>query len=180
MRLITAVLAAEDPSQSISPILPETKEIIWGGLAFLIILGLLIKFAGPPIKKGLADRTARIQGELDRSSAARAQAEAEAAEIRGALGDVEAERDRLLAEADAEAEALLVEGRARLEAEVVDLRTKYAMELQSAGGRLNEEVMAEVGVVSVAAIENAVRASLDEATHQRLIEEFITKVGASR
>jgi F-type H+-transporting ATPase subunit b len=180
MRIVTALLAVEDPSQSISPIFPETKEIIWGGLSFLIILGLLIKFAGPPIKKGLADRTARIQGELDRSSQARAQAEVEAAEIRSALGDVEAERERLLAEADTEAEALLVEGRARLEEEIIELRTKHAIELQSAGGRLNEEVMAEVGVVSVEAIETAVRASLDDSTQQRLIEEFITKVGASR
>ena len=56
---------------SAKPILPETAEIIWGGLASLIIFALLIKFAGPAIKKGLAARTARIQAELDGAAEAK-------------------------------------------------------------------------------------------------------------
>ena len=44
-----------------------------------------------------------------------ADAEAEAAQIRQAIGDIDAERARLLAEADVQAEALLDDGRARLE-----------------------------------------------------------------
>jgi len=47
-----------------SPILPETPEIIYGGLASLLIFFLLYKFAWPQMKKALAARTAKIQKEL--------------------------------------------------------------------------------------------------------------------
>lgn len=178
MSFVTALLAAEDPSQSIHPIFPELKEIIWGGLAFLIIAGLLFKFAGPPIKKGLAARTARIQAELDAAEAARTAADAEAAQIRTALGDIAAERARLLAEADAEAAALLAEGRARLEQDVADLLAKARVDLQSATGRVSEELQGEISRAAAIAIERAVTDSLDDDTQRRLIDDFIAKVGA--
>lgn len=100
MRSLNALVAAADPSQSIHPIFAEAKEVIWGGVSFLIILGLLIKLALPPAKKAMEARTVRIQAELDAGEAARANAETEALQIRTALGDIGAERARLLADAD--------------------------------------------------------------------------------
>ena len=43
-----------------NPILPETAEIIYGGIASLLIFALLYKLAWPQIKKGMAARTERI------------------------------------------------------------------------------------------------------------------------
>ena len=87
--------------------LPETAELIWGTAASVIIFAALFKFAGPAIKKAMAARTERIQAELDASAAAKADAETEAANIRRAAGDIESERQRLLADADTQAAALL-------------------------------------------------------------------------
>ena len=50
--------------------LPETAEIIWGGLASLIIFYALYKFGWPQMKKSFEARTARIQKELDDAAAA--------------------------------------------------------------------------------------------------------------
>ena len=179
MKFVTALVAAEGPSQSIHPIFPELKEIIWGGLAFVIIAALLVKFAGPPIKKALAARTARIQAELDAAQAARSAAEDEARQIRTALGDIQAERARLLADADAEAQSILTEGRARLEQDVADLLARSRVDLQTATGRVNEELQSEIARASAEAIERAVTESIDYNTHRRLIDEFIAKVGAA-
>lgn len=178
MSIMSTLLAAEDPSQSIHPIFPELKEIIWGGLAFPIVAAMLVKFAGPQIKKALQARTDRIQAELDGAQAARSAAEDEARQIRTALGDIDAERARLLAQADAEAEALLVEGRARLEQDIADLLAKARVDLQSAAGRVNEELQQEIARASAEAIERAVTDSIDYNLHRRLIAEFIAKVGA--
>jgi F-type H+-transporting ATPase subunit b len=179
MRSLNALLAAADPSQSIHPIFAEAKEVIWGGVSFLIILGLLIKLALPPAKKALGARTVRIQAELDAGEAARANAETEAQHIRTALGDIGAERARLLAEADTQAAALLVEGRARIEQDVADLFAKSRVDLQTASGRVSEELQSEIARASAQAIEHAVAESIDEAAHRRLIDSFIAKVGAS-
>jgi hypothetical protein len=52
-----------------SAFLPETTEIIWGGIASVLIIAVLVKFAGPMVKKSFAARTERIQKELDAAAA---------------------------------------------------------------------------------------------------------------
>lgn len=121
-----------------SPLLPETAEIIWGGLASLIIFGLLVKFAGPAIKKSLAARTERIQKELDGAAEAKSTAAAEASQIRQAKGDIQGERARLLAEADAQAATVLEDGRARLAQELADMEARADAEIAAAGSRVGE------------------------------------------
>lgn len=161
------------------PILPETPEIIWGGLAALIIFALLVKFAGPAIKKSMAARTARIQGELDGAAEARTTAAAEATHIRAAKGDIAGERARRLAEADAQAAAVLEDGRVRVEQELRDIEARVVAEIAATGNRAGDELRAEIARLSNAAVDHVVSGSLDDATHQELIESFIARVGAS-
>jgi F-type H+-transporting ATPase subunit b len=178
--LATGILAAEDPSQTHNPILPEGSEILWGTLSFLVVAFLLWKFAWPQITQMMADRTARIQAQLDEAATAKADADAAAISIREAKGDIASERDRLLSEADAQAARLLADGRVRLEQEVADLLAKADAEIESSRGRLLGEVQAEVAETAAQATERLVEEELaDDASQQRLIEEFISRVGAS-
>ena len=62
--LALAVTAAEEVKAK-NPILPETKEIFWGGLAFIIVFTLLAWKAWPAIKKALQDREDKIRGDLE-------------------------------------------------------------------------------------------------------------------
>ena len=164
---------------TINPILPPTGELILGTLSFLIIFALFLKFGWPLIKEFYNNRTARIQQEIDESSAAKAAAETEAANIRAAKGDIDAERSRLYAEADAEAEALLRDGRARLENELVDLERRADMEIETAANRTGDELSVEIASLSSRAIDGVVRRTLDDSVQQELIENFIARVGAS-
>jgi len=175
-----SIIAAEDPSLSHHWLFPEIGEIIYGGLASLIIFGALYKFGWPAAKKGLEARTATIQKELDEAAAALKQATSDAANIRTALGDVASERVRILAEADAQAAAVLAEGRARIAAEVADMEARATAEIEAARARSGDELRAEIARLSAAATTDAVRAALDERTQQELIDGFIAKVGAGR
>jgi F-type H+-transporting ATPase subunit b len=173
-------LLAADPARTHHWLLPETKEIIWGGLASIIIFAALYKFAGPAVAKAMAARTAKIQGELDASAAAKADAQTEAGNIRQAAGDIGAERARLLADADTQAEALLTEGRARLEQEVADLDARADADIASAGSRVNDELRAEISRLANEATDRVLAdGAIDAGTQQDLIEAFIQKVGAS-
>jgi F-type H+-transporting ATPase subunit b len=162
-----------------SPILPETPEIIYAGLASLIIFFLLWKYAGPQIAKAMKARTAKVQKELDDSAADKAAATAEAAQIRQAKGDIAAERARIIAEAEAQAQSVLDDGRARIETEVADLEAKATADVAAARGRVGDELRAEIARLSVAAVDQVVSGTLDDATHQRLIEDFISRVGVT-
>jgi F-type H+-transporting ATPase subunit b len=173
-----AMLAADDITRTPSKFWPEGYEMLFGIPASVLVFFLLWKFAGPAVKKGMAARTAKIQGELDAGEADRVAAEAEAAQIRQAKGDIAAERARLVAEADAQAAALLDEGRARLAQELVELEARADAEIAAAASRTGDELRAEIARLSAAAVELVVTGTLDEATHQELIENFIAKVGA--
>jgi F-type H+-transporting ATPase subunit b len=183
MNLI-AILGAEggepiDDARSVSWIWPEQAELIYGSLASIIIFVALFKFAGPAIKQAMADRTAGIQNELDESVAAKTTAEAEAAQIRQAAGDIDAERQRLFAEADAQAEQVLADGRARLEDEVAELEARADADIATAAGRVGDELRAEISRLANAATDRVLAGGVDDATQNELIESFISKVGAS-
>ena len=161
-------------------LLPETAEIIYGGLASVLVIGALVKFAGPMIKKSLAARTERIQADMDNARNTRETAEVEAGRIRTALGDISAERSRILAEADAQAAAVLSEGRARVQAEMVEVEAKAMSDIANAAGRVGDELRAEISRLSAVAIERVVTNTVTDSVRQDLIEGFISKVGASR
>lgn len=159
---------------------PEGAEILYGSIATVVVLVLFWKLGVfQMIGKAFRDRTAKVQQQLDDSAAARAAAETEAAGIRRAAGDIESERARLLAEADAQAETLLADGRVRLEAEVAELNARADAEIASAATRTGDELHAEIARLAGAAADHLVAGTLDDATHQRLVEDFIAKVGAS-
>lgn len=164
---------------SANPILPPTWEIILQALATGIVVGLLIWKAGPTIKKSFRDRTARIQGELDSAAQDKADAEAEAARIRQAVGDIANERTRLLAEADAQAAALLAEGRERIEREAADLEARAEADIVAASSRGSDELRVEIARHAGAAADLVVERSIDDSIRQELIESFIARVGAS-
>jgi F-type H+-transporting ATPase subunit b len=161
-----------------SPLLPETAEIIWGGLASLIIFYALYKFGWPSIKKFFNGRTAKIQKELDDAAADKAAASSEAQGIRQAKGDIAAERARIMAEAATQAEAVLADGRARLITEVAELEARSVAEIEASRGRVGDELRAEISRLSSAAVDHVVSGTLDDATQQELIENFISRVGA--
>ena len=183
MNLLT-VFAADghdiDPARSVHWLWPADAELIYGTISSLIIFGLLYKFAGPMVVKAFKARTDRIQDDLDSSAAAQAEATAEAAQIRQAAGDIDAERQRLFADADAQAEALLAEGRGRLEAEIAELRSRADADIALAGSRVGDELRADIARLSNAATERALAAGVvDAATQQDLMESFIQRVGAA-
>ena len=160
--------------------LPETFEIIYGGLASVIIIGALVKFILPMWKKALTARSEAIGKDLLQAHNNRQNSINLAATIRSDKGDIEAERARILAEADVTAARVLSEGRARVEVEAAEAEAKAVSDIEAGQGRLTAEVQGQVATLASAATEHVVTGSLDNATLVNLIEDFIAKVGAAK
>jgi F-type H+-transporting ATPase subunit b len=174
------VAAAEEHiDRTHSWIWPEGYELYFGGAAAITIFGLLGWKVLPIAQKALNDRTARIQAQLDEAEESKAKAVQEAEEIRRAKGDIEAERARILAEADEQAAALVAEGRERLEREVADLEAKTSADIAAVATREVDELRAEIARTASAVADRVVVETLDDETHERLIESFIQRVGAT-
>jgi F-type H+-transporting ATPase subunit b len=177
---LISLIAAADPTQTHSWILPETSEIIYGGISSTIVFLLLVKFAFPLAKKALQGRTEKIAKEMSDAEQMRADADTEAGDIRRAVGDISNERARLMAEAEAQSEVLLREGRGRITTEVAELEAKAAADLVAAASRIGDELRGEIARLSSTTIDKVVRATLDDKAQQDLVESFINSVGASR
>lgn len=172
--------APYDPARSVHPFLPHVPELIWGTLSSLIVFALLYKVGAPMLKKGIAERAERIEGEIAAARADREQAQTEAADLRSGAGDVDAVRSKSLAEADAEAADILSKGRASLEQEVADLKSRGDQDVAARATRAQDSVKSEISRVSTRAAENIISSDwIDDAAHQELIESFIRKVGAN-
>src|SRR5689334_23857264 len=70
----------DDCQKAPSPLKPANNEIIWGSLAFLVLLGAMWKFGVPAVKNMEKAREDRIRNDLEAAEAAKTDAEAEKAQ----------------------------------------------------------------------------------------------------
>lgn len=159
--------------------LPHTNELIWGSIAFFLVMFLLVWKAGPAIKKAMVGRTERIQAEMDASEALRTTAEAERDRIRAALADSDSEAARIVEDARQTADALRLELAERTDAAIATLRERGAADLEAARRQALSDLREEVALLALGAAEQVVHKNLDDATQQNLIEGYIAHVGTA-
>ncbi|WP_419840818.1 F0F1 ATP synthase subunit B [Candidatus Poriferisodalis sp.] len=171
------LLAATEGEASSNPIVPEWNEVIWGTAAFVILLIVMWKLALPPIRRAMEARTERIQSDLDAAASAKAEAEELRAAYDSRLAEAHAEAARIIEEAKGAAEAVRQERLAAIEPEIAERRAQADADIEAARARAMAEVRADITSIAVGAAEQVVRASIDEAAHARLIEDYIARVG---
>lgn len=172
--------AAKECYSAPSPILPAIGELFWGTLSFIIVVGALMKFGFPALKKGLADREAKIREDLEAAEAAKASAQ-----------QADGDHERIVAEARTEAGSIIEEARksadqvradliARAEADAADIRARANADAQLATERAMADLQAQVAELSVDLAERVVQRNLDRDTQKALVESFINEVGGNR
>ena len=174
------LLAAESTQKAPNPILPDVNEIIWGTLAFVILLVAMYKFAFPAVTKMMNDRTERIRNNLDDAERVRGEAQSILEEYQRQLADAKSEANRIIEEARQTAESLRRDLMTRAEAEVAELRVRASEEVAAAQERALNDLQARVAELAISAAEKVVEKSLDRQTNIALVENFIQSVGSSR
>ena len=177
--LVLAAEAAEEVKAK-NPILPETKEIFWGGLAFIIVFTLLAWKAWPAIKKALQDREDKIRGDLEHAESVRNQAETELADYQRQLADARNEAGRIIEEGRQSAEQVRKDLIARAEVDAGEIRAKAQDDIRAASERAMADIQGKVSDLSIELAERIVQQNLDRATQIQLIENYINEVGGTR
>ena len=169
--------ALEDCKKAKSLLLPALPELLWGGIAFLIVLVALMKFAFPALKKGLKAREDKIREDLESAARAREDAETEASQYRAQIGDARGEANTILEEARADAERIRRELLARAEAEAAEARERALEDIRLAQERAKSDLRVQVADISIELAEKVVEHSLDRDTQIALIDSYIDSVG---
>ena len=171
--------AVEDCHKAKSIVTPATPELIWGSLAFLIVLGVLVKFAFPTMKKTLADRQAKIRDDLEGAETAKADAERERDEYRQKIQDSRQEAVEILEAARGDAERVRADIIARAETEANELKARANEDIRLATERAQADLQASVKDLSIELAEKVVEHNLDADTQRALIDNYISQVGSN-
>jgi F-type H+-transporting ATPase subunit b len=171
--------SVDDCQKAPSPILPATNELVWGAISFVILLGLLYKFAWPGLKKGLEGRTERIRSDLDAAESQRAEANQILSEYQAQLADAKNEAARVIEESRQTADAMRRDLQTRAEAEITEMRQRAAADIEAAKAQAIADLRNEVASLAIGAAEQVVGRSLDRDTNVALVEEYINRLAAS-
>lgn len=151
-------------------------------LSFVLFVVFLsrIPFGFPLIVKTMRDRQERIEGQLSAAAQDRQDAATMKAELEAELNRTHQEARRLLDEAQKaasqEGRGLIEEARRQAENLVKSAREEIKAEKDSA----MREIYGQVVELSLAATAKILGKDLDEATHRRLIEDFIGRTERSQ
>ena len=149
-------------------------------LNFAIVLLLLTKFAWNPLLKVIAERQARIAGQIEAADQERVAAEKLRAEyqqqMQNAKGDAQTIMDKAMRQADNTKEEIIASAREEHARLLEAAQEKIARERQQA----LEDIRSEVVAISVAAAAKVIGQSVDEKVNARLVDDFITQLDARK
>jgi F-type H+-transporting ATPase subunit b len=174
-------LAVVNPPQSGNPLVPSWTEVIWGGLAFLIVFVALWRVLLPRITKVLQERTDAIEGGIERAARAEAEAERLAEQYRAQLAEARHEAARVREESREEGAQIIAQ--LREQAQVEAARITQAAQAQIAADRQQAfaSLRAEVGTLAVELASKIVGESLaDEARQSRVVDRFLAELETSQ
>ena len=153
---------------------------LWTAITFLVLIGVLWKFAFGPISRMLVERETTIRDAIDSARKEREEAEKLLAQQKDAL--VKAQRDaaELAKRNQQEMEAFRSQLTAQARKEADDLVAQAKKSIAEEKKLAVAELRAQVADLAVAAAARIVKSSLDEKTQRQLVEEYIKDLPAGR
>jgi F-type H+-transporting ATPase subunit b len=175
MMVLTTILAAE---QEGIELMPETPELIWGLVAFLLLLGIMYKFVFPNANQMLEERSAAIVGKMEEADTKLAEAEEARGRFEAQLADARGEANRIIEDAKSTAESLRADVVRKAEAEAAAIVERAQADIAAERERALQELRTQVGVISVELASRIVERELDAGTHQVLVDEYIQRLAS--
>lgn len=170
---------AATPDTGANPLIPSSVELIFGGLAFLVVFGGLGKILLPRIQKTLEERTDAIEGGLQRAEEAQAEAQRTLEAYRAQLADARHEAARLREEAKEQGAQIIAEMREQASAEARRLVEAAHAQIEADRQQAVQSLKAEVGTLAVELASRVVGESLaDEARQSRIVDRFLAELEA--
>jgi F-type H+-transporting ATPase subunit b len=174
-----AYLLAQETAQeeSRNPILPAANELIWGAVAFFILLFLMYRTVWPQVNQLYQQRRADIDGKLQQAEKDHAEAEQLLERYRQRLAAAEDETQRILEEARASAERVRKDLLAKADADAERQLERARQLIRSERDQAIRQLRFEVGVLAVELATRVVGDSLDRERQLRLVDQYIDQLG---
>ncbi|MFQ3183511.1 MAG: F-type H+-transporting ATPase subunit b [Alteromonas macleodii] len=172
-----AVAASKNPLSSDFWHLDNTNLIVL--IAFIIFVGVLIKYNVPGMLTGLLDKRADgIRSDLDEAKALREEAQTLLASYERKQREVQAQADRIVSSANEEAKLAGDQAKEDIKFSIVRRLAAAEEQIASAKASAIREVRNQAVIVAVAAARDVIIHQTTTATANKLIDDAITEAGA--
>jgi F-type H+-transporting ATPase subunit b len=166
-----------DSSSGQDPLIPSGAELVIGLICFIVVFGILGKMLMPRIQKTLAERTDLIEGGLNRSEEAQAEAKELLEQYRAQLAEARHEASRMRAEAQEQGAQIIAEMREQAQAEGRRITEAAQAQIEAERQQALISLRAEVGKLATDLASRIVGESLtDEARQQRMVDRFLDEL----
>ncbi len=154
--------------------------IFWEIISFGILLGVLYKFAIPPIVEALDTRERKIRETIEQAernqSAAEQRLQDYEAKLRGAAQEAEA----IIAEAKTKGQRLLEENEQRLRVDSDRIKAETTQEIERERRKALQDIRGEAADLALLVAEKVLTRSLSDDDHRRLANEALAAVTADQ
>jgi F-type H+-transporting ATPase subunit b len=166
---------ADKPS-GVDLILPDFAELVWGAILFAAVLFVLNKVAFPALKKGIAQREEKIQGDLEEAEKAKAEANKQLEDYKKQLADARGEANRIIEEARQSAEQVRKDLVAKAEQEAQQIVERAQEQITAERNRTVQELQTTIADLSIELASKVVGRSLDDKSQRELVDAYISEV----
>lgn len=172
----TLILAEE----ALNPLLPHPSEVILGLIAFLILLWVMKKFVGPRFEALYAERTAKIEGGIEKAEQAQVQAQQALEQYKSQLAEARAEAARIRDDARIEGEQIISELRAKAQEESARIVAQGQTQLETQRAQIVAELRGELGRLAIDLADRVVGESLeDEVRRKGTVDRFLSELDST-
>ncbi len=166
------IFAAEAPNGNFLP--GDINEFYWGSAAFLVVVAFLLWKVRPSIVKMFKKSNEQTKNEVEWAQNAADDAQCEFSEFKSKLGDISSEREQILTEARESAQNLEEELKQKAHQDAEEVKTRFSHDTELSRVQAQNEVKQQLARVALTAAENIVADSLDEKTHDQLLDDYIS------
>jgi len=159
---------------------PDPGLFIWTILTFLVLVGLLTKFAWRPLLLALESRQQKIQQALDDAEKAKQELERLNQESAQIIRQARVEADQIVAMSRSDAERLREEMRQKARAEADGIVKSAERQIQLETARAIQQIRHEAADLSVAIASKLIQRNLTKEDNEKLIDEALKQVEARR
>lgn len=170
--------AAEGGGGGAAILIPKPAELIPAFISFAVLFAMLAKFAWPAISDMLDQRADTIRESLEKSEAAKIEAERLLEEYKAALAEARKEAAAVLSQAKQAAESTRTEAVAKAQAEYDDMLVRAREAIDGEKKAAIAELQASVADLSVAVAGKIIGSELSAADHAEVIKKYVSEAGS--
>jgi F-type H+-transporting ATPase subunit b len=159
---------------------PDPGLFIWTVITFLVLLGLLAKFAWKPLLRALDSRQETIRKSLDDAQKAKEELERLQTQSAQMLRQARLDADAIISKTYTDAEKLGEELRQKAREESEGIIKNAQRQIQNETGRALQEIRREAVDLSVTIASKLLERHVSKEDNARLIDETLKQIETSK